>query len=273
MHGSPPASFATFWQGPVDPITYTCMASFPALGLDLCVYAYAQELALPPGVALADARQIVADTSLTERFRFQGAPSIAKFSNLFRYRLIRDTQCCWIDGDMLCLRAPDFRIGHPVLGWQGDADDLHAINTAVLMLPDGPVLQALTAGAETSLDQDQPWGSTGPELVTRLAKEHGLAAFAAPRSAFYPVPWPSFYMPFLPAFREEVEAATAGSTFVHLWNAQLTRAGYDRTACPPEGSYFHDACRRLGTLDRFDRVYGEAEAVQLLQPAMGGPPL
>lgn len=263
MPRSPPPRFATFWHGPLDPITYTCMASFPALDLDLKVYAYA-DLELPPGVERADARQIVADETLTGRFLFENRPSLAKFSNLFRYLMIRDTQSCWVDGDILCLRRPQFGAGEAVLGWQEEPDHDHAINVAVLMLPDGPVLQGLIAGAAAAVDRSEPWGATGPAMLTRLARGDGLDALAAPRSAFYPVRWHEFHMPLLPAFRGAVEAATADSTLLHLWNERIRRSGFDRSACAPAGSFFHEACRRLGALDRFDRIYGEAEAARIL---------
>jgi hypothetical protein len=259
-------SFATFWHGPLDPTAYTCLASLAALDIDLQVFTYDPDLELPPGVERSDARRIVSDQSLVSRFFFGGKPVISKFSNLFRYRLIAEIGRCWVDTDMLGLRAPIVAPDAVVLGRQEDLDHPHAFNTAVLRLPDGPVLRALIDGAEQSIDKDEPWGTTGPALFTRLVKAHALEAAAAPVRAFYPVAWDRFYMPLLPAYRETVEELTADATFLHLWNAVLARSGYDVFAGPPVGSFLHDAFSQLGTLSRFRRVYEEAELATLLEP-------
>ena len=58
--------FATFWHGPLKPLAYSCLASFPHVGARLRVYSY-DEIALPSGVEAADARRICPDPSLLSR--------------------------------------------------------------------------------------------------------------------------------------------------------------------------------------------------------------
>ena len=41
-------------------------------------------------------------------------------------------------------------------------------------------------------------------------------------------------------------------------------SGYDFWACPPAGSYLHEAFRRVGGLDRFRRIAPEGEVVRLM---------
>ena len=100
--------FASFWHGPLNPFAYACLASFPQAGASLRVFTYDPHLELPPGVRLADARTICPDESLTRRFIANGKPSIATFADMFRYRMMRQTGCCWVDTDMLCLSKPAF---------------------------------------------------------------------------------------------------------------------------------------------------------------------
>ena len=83
--------FGTFWQGPLDPLTYSCVASFPHFGARLRLYGYDSAVELPTGVEWADARDISPNESLVGRYVADGQRSYAKFSNLFRYRMIRKT--------------------------------------------------------------------------------------------------------------------------------------------------------------------------------------
>ncbi len=67
----------------------------------------------------------------------------------------------------------------------------------------------------------------------------------------------------MPAYRDEVAEAVREATFLHLWSELIARSGYDRSACPPAGSFLNEVFRRLGVIDRFARVYeaGEVEAL------------
>jgi hypothetical protein len=64
--------FATFWRGPLNPLAYSCLASFPYVGADLRVYSYENDLDLPAGVEQADARRICSDMSLLDRYTVSG---------------------------------------------------------------------------------------------------------------------------------------------------------------------------------------------------------
>jgi hypothetical protein len=247
---------ATFWHGPLDALTYACLASFAHFGARLRVYAYDRELATPPGVERADARLICPDETLPHRYYAGGKPSIATFADMFRYRMIRETGCCWVDSDMVCLRTPDFAGELIVLARQPPFRGEAVVNNAVLKLPpDDPTLNEILARAESAADIDQPWGAIGPFLLTEIAERNGVARFARTFEDFYPIEPDHFWKPFLPAYREEVEAATRASTMLHLWSELIARSGYDRSIGPPEGSFLYAAFQRQGALDRFAGFY------------------
>jgi hypothetical protein len=261
---APAPEFASFWQGPLDPIAWSCLASFAAAGAALRVYTYAESLDAPPGVEFADARTICPDETLTRRYLVAGEPSLASFADLFRYRLLRRSACCWVDADLLCLRRPDFAAAPLVFGRQPDFEGPGLINNAVLKLPsDHPLLAGLIARAEAIVDTEQPWGAIGPFLLTALADRHGVAGAARPFVHFYPIDPDAFWKPLLPEYRAEVVAATRDATFLHLWGELFTRFGYDKRVCPPVGSFLHEAFERLGAVGRFERVY-EASALRAL---------
>jgi hypothetical protein len=257
--------FATFWHGPLDAMTYSCLASFPAVSAALCIYSYDLRLAPPPGVELADARLICPDPSLISRFLAFGKPSLAKFADMFRYKLIRDTGCCWVDTDVICLRKPDLSRDPIVFGNQSNPYGETLINNAVLKLPpDHPLLKDLIGKAEGAVDIDQKWGAIGPFLLTELVVKRGMEREARPSAEFYPVEPDDFWRLLLPECRGSVAAWTQESTFLHLWGEMFKRCAYDMKACPPPGSFLHEIFDRLGTTHRFDRVYDAKELAGVL---------
>jgi hypothetical protein len=256
--GSHAPEFVTFWRGPLNPLAYSALASFPSVGAPLRVYSYEDDLDLPPGVEGADARLICPDLSLINRYLVGGKPSLAMFADMFRYKLIRETGSCWVDTDLICLRRPVFSNEPIVYGRQAEARGKALINNAVLKLPpDHPLLSDLIQRAEAVVDVDQSWGAIGPFLLTDLAEKHGVDQLARGEADFYPIDADNFWRPLLPTSCSAVAAAAENSIFVHLWSAMFERSHYDLWAAPPPGSFLNDQLRRLGTLDRFARVYDD----------------
>lgn len=260
-----PREFATFWHGPLSATTYSCLASFPAAGANLRLYTYKTEIDAPDGVEVADARSICADVSLLHRYIAGGRPSLAAFSDRFRYSVIQQTGCCWVDADILCLKKPDF-VSQPIVwGRQPEAHGKALINNAVLKLPAGhPVLSEMLAKSESAVDVDMSWGAIGPFLLTEVAERHGVYESARGASEFYPVGPDQFWQMLLPKYRGDIEVAVRDATFLHLWSELLRRCGYDMSVAPPADSFLHDIFRRIGTLDQFARRYDERELANLL---------
>ncbi len=262
--------FASFWHGTLNPFAYACLATFPAAGASLRVFSYDPRLDLPPGVRREDARAICPDESLTRRFIANGKPSIATFADMFRYRMIRDRGYCWVDTDILCLRKPAFRGDGVIFCRQADAVGTSLVNNAVLRLPPShPALAELVAAAEAAIDVDQRWGAIGPFLLTPVLTKYGLYACALDSHVCYPIEPEQFWKLFLPAYRDWADEATSGATFAHLWSEAIVWSGYDFWACPPTGSYLHEAFGRVGALGRFRRVAPEDEVLRLMAKPIG----
>jgi len=259
--------FASFWQGPLNPFAYACLASFPKAGASLSVFSYDSGLELPRGVRLADARAIVPDETLTRRFIAGGKPSIATFADMFRYRMIRETGLCWVDADILCLSKPAFGDDGFVFCRQADAVGKSLVNNAVLRLPPThPALAELIATAEAAIDVDQRWGAIGPFLLTPVLAKHDLAGRALDSHICYPIEPEQFWKLFLPGYRDWADAAARGASFMHLWSEAIVWSGYDFWACPPAGSYLNEAFSRVAALRRFRRVATEDEVLRLMAP-------
>jgi hypothetical protein len=257
--------FASFWHGPLNPFAYACLASFPRAGAKLSLYSYKQKLDVPPGVRLEDARLVCPDESLVRRYIVNGKPSIAAFSDMFRYRMIQKTGCCWVDADIICLTDPSFAAEAYVFCRQADAVSTLLVNNAVLRLPPSePALAELLATAESAADADQKWGGLGPFLLTPVLTNHGLYDRALDPHVCYPIEPEQFWKPFLPSYRDRVAEKVRGATMLHLWNEAIHWSGYDFSVCPPEGSYLHQCFRAVGALDRFSGVSNEDEVRRLM---------
>jgi hypothetical protein len=254
------SEFASFWHGPLNPFAYACLASFPRAGAKLRLYTYDRGLDVPAEVTLRDAREICPDESLVRRYVANGKPSIATFADMFRYKMIQGTGCCWADTDFVCVREPVFAAEAYVFCRQADAVSTLLINNAVLRLPPSePALAELVATAEDAVDRDQKWGALGPFLLTPVLERHGLYGKALEPDVCYPIEPEQFWKLFLPDHRSEVEAKTRDATMVHLWSEAIRWSGYDLTASPPAGSYLHECFLRVGALGRFTRISSEAE--------------
>ena len=252
--------FVSFWHGPLDALTYACLASFPYRGARLRLYCYDDTIQAPPGIDLADAREICPDPSLVGRYIADGKVEFSKFSNLFRYLLIQKTGRCWVDSDFLCLSRPYFQNEKMVFGYQDANDHPGAINGAVLKLPsEHAVLADLIQHARDVVDRDQAWGAIGPRLVTPKLKASGLSTFAREIRDYYPVPCSHFWKLVMPQERENVESAVRASKLLHLWHHMFEVSGYNKDIAPPMGSYLYHAFELVGALDRFSRIYDADE--------------
>jgi hypothetical protein len=257
--------FASFWHGNLNPFAYACLSSLPQAGLSLRVFTYDPDLELPPGVCRADARTICSDESLTHRFIANGKPSLAHFADMFRYRMMRETGCCWIDTDILCLSKPAFGNNGLVFCRQADAVGTSLVNNAVLRLPPtSPALTELIATADAAIDVNHSWGAIGPFLLTPVLEKHNLTQHALDSHVCYPIEPEQFWKLFLPGYRVWADNAVRGASFVHLWSEAIVWSGYDFWACPPLESYLHEAFARVGALHRFRRVATEDEVLRVM---------
>ena len=263
--------FATFWRGPLPALARACLATFPAHGARLALYAY-EPLSLPEGVEARDAREIVADPAAAERYRVAGRFSPATFADRFRYELLTRADVCWVDADMILLRPLD--PGAPTIwGRQPEAKGKALINNAVLKLPPGdPVLADMLTRARAAEGAEIGWGAIGPYLLTEIAEAHGVDATASAPSRFFAVAPDEFWRLFDPACRDEVAEAAAGADMLHLWSELLRRMDWDFDAAPPVGSFLHDVFAAVGALPFFARAASKADVEAMRARWIAGAP-
>lgn len=244
--------FVSLWIGEsLGPVERACLGSVLRQGHRLTLYCYGSVAGVPEGVVVEDAGKIIPESEI---FRHD-AGSVGHFSDWFRYELQSRGLGTWLDTDVYLLRPLDEERAY-LFGEQAPG----VLNNAVLRLAqDSPMLPQLLhpfrervtpawlplrvrlfarlrelARGQADLGR-LPWGSTGPQALTALAREYLLMPEALPPDVFYPVAWQKAAWILDP--RVDLQDVVSESTVaVHLWN-ECIRTFKDKPA--PKGSFLH----------------------------------
>lgn len=249
-------SFSAFWSGsPLGPYEQLAVASFVSAEHEVRVYSYDEGLALPEGVTLCDAREVVDE----ERLRsFPGG--VTHFSNHFRYRLLDSSSTIWFDTDLVLLEPRLLPDAGPIFASQSDG----LINTSLLGLPPGSaVLQKLISESDAAPTSDLRWGSLGPRLLTEVLEAGGLSSHALPTDVVYPLGPTNIWWAFDASEIDRCRRAVRGAMTLHLWNQYLKKLGFKEVA-PQRGSLLAELASRHGVEFALPEIEpGRARAVSL----------
>jgi hypothetical protein len=238
------------WIGPeLGPMHAACLRSFVRAGHRTVLHCFRPPNDVPKGVELADASKLLPESRLT---RHNATGSVAIFSDLLRYEILRAGLGLYVDCDMYCVRP--IADEQYIFGWSSSK----AINNAVLKLPaESPALldlceikngrfvppwftlrhkirlrlrQMLSRSAPPI--EDLPWGSTGPTALTWYARHHGIDRYAKPKDVFYPIDNHETALLFDPE-RTIDDLITPHTTAVHLSNEYFKKRSLHVIPVPP----------------------------------------
>lgn len=197
---------AALWiGGDLSFLEQLCLKSFLDAGHDVTLYTYDPVTNAPDGVDLADANDVLSQSSFLRHAR---TSSPALHSDLFRYHLLaKHDRIVWADTDAYCVKPFQSATGH-FFAWESD----RGVNGGVLGLPRDS--EALGLLLEFTRDEfavpewygesyrnelaaardagkpihvgEQPWGVWGPHALTHFVKKTGEIRYAMPRVALYP---------------------------------------------------------------------------------------
>lgn len=237
------AKFQSFWFGEqLPPYQRLAMKSFVDHGHEYVLYTY-KALDVPAGVELRDANGILPESRVFfygERAGV-GHGSVAGFSNLFRYELLLRVGGWWVDADIVCL-SDSIPSAEVFMGWEYEG----LIGNAILKFPAQHDFTRELRDEAQQAGSDIAWGTTGPNLVTRLVRERDLLDRVSPQPLAYPIQSMDALHVLLPVRRSEVDERTQNTPFLHLWNEVMRRAVIFPWMAPPPGSFLAELFERHG---------------------------
>lgn len=260
------ALFRSFWYGKaLPPCQQVCLKSFVDHGHAFVLYSY-DHFDVPAGIELKDATEFFPRDKVFFYSRGPGAGSVAVFSDLFRFRLLRDCGGWWVDTDVLCL-SRDVPSADMVFGFE-DASR-QTVGSAILKLPRGHDFTSELYRGARDFGIDIEWGQIGPDLVTQLVRRHSLDHMVLDASQIFPLAPHDALHVLLPERRSEVEKKTSGAIFLHLWNEILRRSALLPAIAPPPGSFLADMFKNHGVNFPAGLAYS-ADHVQQLHENFAG---
>jgi hypothetical protein len=222
------AEVSMMWVGnPLTQVQRLSMRSFLHHGHDVILYTY-EDLDPPAGVTVRDANTIVSDSDI-----FLSHDTYSAFSDVFRYRLLKQQQTIWVDADTLCLRS-DWDFGDYIFGLQEPGK----VASCVLGYPSDSSLAHLLK-SRSIYHSANIFDALGPVLVTSVLDELEMTHLAQPMEVFSPILWLDFDVMWREQFTEKVLEACKDSHAVSLWNFMLTRNNYPRNDFPQGSAMAH----------------------------------
>jgi len=236
-----------FWTGPsLSLYEQLSLKSFVAAGARVQLFSYEDDFAVPDGVELVNANEILPGPVYAFRHA-SGDKSLALHSDLFRYVAIEKYGGWYVDADIVFVgrQLPD----SPVYIAR---ETEQVINGAVMKFPaHAPLLVTAIEEARRRLPETAVSSShearllIGPALVTRLLREFSLEHMVRPRSSAYEIGYDEIPAFFDPASCERLQERLADSDFTHLWNEVWRWIRIPKNYGPPEGSYLDSLFRRV----------------------------
>lgn len=223
------------WIGSnLSKIEQLCIRSFQDHGHHFVLYTYGELQNVPPGTEVRDGAAIVSRAELAP---FQRGGTLAGFSDLFRWEMLRQHGGYWIDMDMVCLAPFDFS-QDIIFGYQQDNIPAQGVlrfppgHPAVIELTDRSrhphrarpedttrrkarkALHRLLGHSAANIS----WAEGGGPIGFRhVAQQHDLLRHGLPYTVFYPVHNTHFWSMFDDTFAKD-EQFFASTRAVHLWN-------------------------------------------------------
>jgi hypothetical protein len=230
---------ASFWTGkPLSFFEQVSLKSFEDWGYRTILYSYMSDLNVPPGVELADARDIMPEP--TDINRYGG---FAQFADIFRINMIKKTGAVWVDCDVACLgimpdlpylfAKSDRRMGNAVLRLPQDSPALDYLvqlfNAEELVFPpDWPWAHLFSDEVKAQPDKENgykistaqrkelPYMTFGPVALTYALNKTGEISHQLPEELFYPVHRISLRRNYFRPHQAKVEIPVGAVTVHHI---------------------------------------------------------
>jgi len=221
-------------DGPLSTLERLAMVSFLANGHAVHLYTYGDVPNTPDGVQRMNANDVLPDGPQCRVLQQgTGRGSWAFFSNLFRYQLLFEHGGLWCDTDVVCLRPLAFAAERPRFfatertpqaSVQGNLP-IRVASCALQAPARDPLLRECFKQAAKVDGDKAPWGSAGPELLTRLVNEKQLTQELLTPEVFCPVDHWNFV-----SLLQGAQLIGGETHAIHFWNELWRRNLFDKNA-------------------------------------------
>jgi hypothetical protein len=183
-----------------------------------------ETLDVPEGTVLRNAGDIIDEGEVFSYSgdKENGGGSVSAFSNLFRYRLLKEQGGWWCDTDVVAIKPFDWQ--EPFLF---ASENLPCCGTApttcVIKVPQASLVMNLCYSKALKADRETvKWGEIGPKLLGESIATCKLGRQVVSPDVFCPIDYWDVKKFFGPVEIPE------GSWAVHLWNEMWRRDNFDK---------------------------------------------
>jgi hypothetical protein len=227
-----PIVHALWIGGPLSALERLAVRSHVRHGHEYHLWTY-EPIEVPAGAIVEDANTILDRSHIFSYEIGQGKGSVSAFSNVFRYRLLKERGGWWCDTDVVALRPFRFDAEY-VFASQVNIDRATSTASCVIKVPAASALMAECEARAGAAERSRlEWGEIGPHLLGAMVHRFGLDEFVTPAATFCPTHW----------FEAEVDppmrwwSLTDASYAVHLWHEMWRRNGVSKDGDYPGTLY------------------------------------
>lgn len=233
-----------FWHGDLSLYEIKCIESFAKNGFEVQVWSY-QNLLLPKNCKLMNANDIVSKDQLFSYYQGKGKhPSIAAFSDVFRFTLLSKHLGWWFDTDCFCLthfNTFNKQFENNLLVAGVEDNNTKQINCGVVYFKETTTANLFykeVLDRCKKYDNQLPnWGDIGPKMFTEIVEKHNLIDNISSIDNFYPIHYKETELFFNANYFNTALEKSKNSMICHLWNEVLRKKAIDKNVMPEEGSF------------------------------------
>lgn len=218
------ANMASMWYGsPLGSLEKITINSYLKNGHSFTLYLYDMSTEVPDGITVKDANTVLDSSRVFgENGRWQC------FSDLFRYKLLMETDYIWVDMDAVCLR-PDWNFPEYIFGWEYPEGQFRYMNNAVLKFPkDSEALRYIYERADSyDISQIDFYTERGcptnmaSDLLDETIDKFNLVKYGQEEAVFHPVPEANWYISEDEDTIQKVKDLTKDSHAAHISRSML----------------------------------------------------
>lgn len=190
---TPFATVSMLWiEGRLSTLEELSIRSFLQCGHAVDLHTYDPTLAVPDGVRLVDANELIPRDQLFRSSTVIGKGSWGPFSDLFRFTLLHQRGGIWCDADIVCLKPLDFMAGRTCFAseYASARESARAVaTTCFIAAPRGDPLIAECLRRTAAIGRHQmKWADSGPGVVRAVLADTGRLDCVLQPDTFCSVP-------------------------------------------------------------------------------------